>query len=130
MSLDQILGSVLGKGGSSQAIMSAAMGLLNSRGGGSLGNLLGAFSGAGMEDKAQSWVGTGPNQSLSGAEVKEALGPDVHQVAQQAGVSDDEAASTLAQVIPGVVDEATPNGKVENDSLQDLVGGLMAQLGR
>ena len=129
MSLDQILGSVAGKGGSSQ-LVSAAMGLLASRGGGSLGNLLGAFQGAGLGDKADSWVSTGENQSLSAGEVKRALGGDVHEVAQRGGVSDDEAAGELAQIIPGVVNEATPNGRVEDDNLQDLLGGLMAKLGR
>ena len=129
MSLDQILGSVMGKGGSTQ-LASAAIGLLAGRGGGSLTNLLSGFQSAGLGQQADSWVGTGENEAVSAAQVKEAIGGDVHEVAQRAGVSDDEAADGLAQIIPTVVNEATPNGKVENDNLQDLLGGLMARLGR
>ena len=47
----------------------------------------------------------------------------VRQLAQQAGISDDQAADLLAQVVPRVVNGLTPNGQVPSD---DELGRLAA----
>ena len=73
---------------------------------------------------AQSWIGTGSNKSVSPDQVKEALGPQqVEQVANQAGVSTDEAAAGLSKVLPEAVDNVTPSGQVPS------AGDVRAQFG-
>ena len=82
-----------------------------------LGGLLGDLDLAGLAKQASSWVGTGPNERVSGAKVKKALGKEkVAAAAKKAGVSEDEAASGIAALLPAVVDYLTPDGKVASPS--------------
>ncbi|HEU4355928.1 MAG TPA: YidB family protein [Actinomycetota bacterium] len=82
-----------------------------------LAGLLGDLDLAGLAEQASSWVGTGPNQRVSGAKVKKALGKEkVAAAAMKAGVSEDEAASGIAALLPAVVDYLTPDGKVASPS--------------
>jgi uncharacterized protein YidB (DUF937 family) len=98
--------------------------------GGGLQKLLAQFQQKGMDDKAQSWVQTGENQPLSADEVRSALGEEkVHEAAQQLGVSDDEAAGTLAQLIPATVDELTPEGRLPSDDQVDRVAEQLRAVG-
>jgi uncharacterized protein YidB (DUF937 family) len=79
-----------------------------------------------MNDKASSWVSTGENQPLSADEVKEVVGEDqVRAAAAQAGVSEDEAAGGLAELLPQIVDKASPDGQLMDEkSLDDALGKL------
>ncbi|HSD48616.1 MAG TPA: YidB family protein [Actinomycetota bacterium] len=82
-----------------------------------LAELLGDLDLAGLAEQAYSWVGTGANERVSGAKVKKALGKEkVAAAAKKAGVSEDEAASGIAQLLPAVVDYLTPDGKVPSPS--------------
>lgn len=82
-----------------------------------LAGLLGDLDVAGLAEQASSWVGTGANDRVSGAKVKKALGKEkVAAAAKRAGVSEDEAASGIAQLLPAVVDYLTPDGKVPSPS--------------
>ncbi|MFO1401975.1 MAG: YidB family protein [Steroidobacteraceae bacterium] len=49
----------------------------------------------------KSWVGTGPNPPVSGAQITQALGPgSIAQIAQQLGLDHGQAGNILAQVLP------------------------------
>ena len=91
--------------------------------GGGLSKLVQNAQASGLSSEADSWVGTGENQPVSGEQMKSVVGHDVvQQVAQQAGISEDEAAGVLAQVVPQVVNGLTPNGQVPAaDDLDQLV---------
>ena len=43
----------------------------------------------------------------------------IAQVAQQAGITEDQAADVLAEAIPAAVDRATPDGRVPDDAAVD-----------
>jgi uncharacterized protein YidB (DUF937 family) len=89
---------------------------------GGLGGLLGKFGAAGLGDKAASWVGTGPNESLSPEEVEQALGADgVDQLARDAGVSREEAKGGLAAMLPNLVDKLTPGGAMPTGNLAKVL---------
>jgi uncharacterized protein YidB (DUF937 family) len=91
---------------------------------GGIDGLVQKFEQAGLGNVAKSWIGTGSNQSISPQQVKEALGPQqVEQVANQAGVSPDEAAAGLSKVLPEAVDNVTPSGQVPS------AGDVRAQFG-
>lgn len=94
-----------------------------------LGKILGGGAGAagGLGDAADSWVSTGANQPVSATDLASALGSDtISHVAGQAGVSPDDAAAGLAQILPQVVDHLTPDGQVPDDaSVQTALGGLL-----
>jgi uncharacterized protein YidB (DUF937 family) len=130
--LGGMLGGLLGggKGGSGNLIASLLQimqGGGGSQGGGGLGSLLDQFRTAGLADKADSWVGTGQNKSLTGDEVEQAIGRErLDEVAHRAGVSTDEAKSGLAAQLPQVIDQLTPNGQLPaTGNLQDMLGNLL-----
>lgn len=116
-----------GGGGGGGNILAALLGALMSKGGGAggsnpLSGLLEGLNKAGLADQAQSWVGTGENQDVSGAQVRDALPDDtLRQVAEEAGVSPEQAATEIAQVLPQAVDKLTPEGQVPSGSLEDLI---------
>lgn len=114
--LGSLLGSLMGGGGASGA--QAAGGAANNP----LGGLLEMLSRSGLLDQAQSWVGPGANQPVSADQIKEALpGDTLRKVAEDAGVSTDQAADQIAQVLPAAVDKLTPNGAVPSGSLEDII---------
>ena len=80
---------------------------------GGLGGLLNQFQQSGLGDVMKSWIGTGPNQPISPNQLGSALGPKIIQVlAQKTGMSEQELTAQLSQILPGVVDKLTPNGRL------------------
>ncbi|MFI5774180.1 YidB family protein [Streptomyces sp. NPDC051658] len=133
--LGSLLGGLLGGGGQSGGsggagnILGALLGALGGGqggtggGGNALEGLIGMLTRSGLVDQAQSWVGTGENQAVSGAQISEAL-PDetLQKVAREAGVSTEQAADEIARSLPTAVDKLTPSGEVpEGRSIEDLV---------
>jgi uncharacterized protein YidB (DUF937 family) len=121
-----VLGNLMGGAGGNPILkmllpMLLGGGAAGAMGGlGGLGGLLSKFSGAGQDDKVQSWVGTGPNQALSGDEVHAALGDDViNQMADESGLPQEEVKSGVASMLPNLVSQLTPSGSMPD------AGGLM-----
>jgi len=80
---------------------------------GGLGGLLEKFQQGGLGNVTNSWIGSGQNQPVSPNQVGSALGPNIIKtLAQQSGLSEDELTKQLSQVLPGVVDKLTPNGRL------------------
>jgi len=85
--------------------------LVSSSGG--LQGLTSKLASSGLGQQVQSWVGHGQNQPVSGPQIQEAMDPgQVHAVAQQAGMSDEEACDHMAKALPDMVDQATPQGQM------------------
>ena len=81
--------------------------------GGGLGDLIEHFRNSGLGQKADSWVSTGQNEPVDEHEMGQALGPDLlDTLAQQTGLSREELAKRLSQVLPQAVDHMTPGGKL------------------
>jgi uncharacterized protein YidB (DUF937 family) len=124
--LGSLLGGLLGSGNGSSGsnILGALLSVLGNQGGNGnnpLGGLLDTLAKSGLAEQKDSWVGSGANQSVTGAQIQQALPDDtLQQVAEEAGVSPDKAADELAQVLPQAVDKLTPNGQVPA-SLDELV---------
>ncbi|MFD8695491.1 YidB family protein [Kitasatospora purpeofusca] len=108
--------ATLGGGGGGQGAQAA--------GGGSnpLGGLLDMLSKSGLVDQTQSWVGTGENKPVTGAEIAQALPKEVlRTTAEKAGVSPEQAAEQIAQALPTAVDKLTPGGELPTGSLEDII---------
>lgn len=132
--LDGILGNLLGGalgGGSPQAqspLMQIALQLLQQNGG--LEGLLGKFRQAGYGAEADSWVSTGQNLPVTGDVLQQVLGSGAFgDIARQLGMSRGEAAGGLAQALPGVIDQMTPQGRIP-DASDDLVAQAVEILAR
>ena len=122
--LDDVLGGLLGGGrgggggGSSAmgALLPVLAGLLAS---GGLSKILGSLKANGLGAQADSWVGTGANDRVTGSQVEQAIGKDqMAEIARQLGVPESQAAEAVAQALPEVVDKVSPGGKLPPD--QDL----------
>ncbi len=82
-----------------------------------LGVLMTRFQQGGFGGVMNSWVGSGQNQSISSDQLASVLGPEVMQaLAQKAGLSQQDLAAHLSQILPGVVDKLTPNGRLPTPS--------------
>jgi uncharacterized protein YidB (DUF937 family) len=104
--LEGLLGGIVGAG-----MVSVVNGIMEKHGG--LQGVIGEFEKNGLGATVQSWVGTGTNQPISPDEVHRALGPDLlQQLAAKSGLSVQELAQKLAQVLPQAVDKMTPDGTI------------------
>lgn len=83
--------------------------------GGGLQDLLGKLAGGGLGDQANSWVGTGENQPVTGEQLAAAMPDQMAELAAQTGVSQKELSADLAQILPGLVNSLSPNGQVPTD---------------
>src|SRR5262245_13953060 len=80
---------------------------------GGLGGLLNRFQQNGLGDQIDSWIGPGQNKPVAPPQVGSALGPDIlKSLAQRSGLSEPELLAQLAQILPGVVDKLTPEGRM------------------
>lgn len=83
---------------------------------GGLSDLLKQFQQSGHADVAKSWVGTGPNKSISPDDLAKVLSPDqIDTLAAQSGMSRDELLAGLSQHLPEVVNDLTPDGQVPTE---------------
>jgi uncharacterized protein YidB (DUF937 family) len=98
----------LQSGGASSAAAQIPGGL-----GGALTGLVNHLQQNGAGNAANSWVGTGANLPITGAQLSQALGPDVMaKLTATTGLSADQLVSQLSQVLPQLVDKLTPSGQL------------------
>jgi len=95
--------------------------LTNSDGNIDLSNILASLSNGNLSDVISSWIGSGENKPIDANGVKELLGEEkISDFAQKLGVDIDSATDALKDILPQIVDKATPEG----DSILDSLGGV------
>jgi uncharacterized protein YidB (DUF937 family) len=134
--LDGIVGSVLnnmgneGQGGGN-AMLQMVMGLVQQNGG--LGGLVDNLTKNGLGDQAASWVGNGNNLPVSAEQINQALGSGpLADLAQKFGLDTQALGGQLAQYLPEVVNQLTPQGRLPDNANSDelLNKGLSALAGK
>jgi uncharacterized protein YidB (DUF937 family) len=104
--LDGLLGGIVGAG-----MVTVVNGIIEKHGG--LQGVVSEFEKNGLGATVKSWVGTGPNQPISPNDVQRALGPDLlQQLSQKSGLSVQDLAMKLSDVLPQAVDKLTPTGAI------------------
>jgi uncharacterized protein YidB (DUF937 family) len=99
----------LGAGGGIGAGAGGLGGLLT----GGLGDLLKQFQGAGKDDVAKSWVGSGQNQPITPADLSKVLTPEqIDFLMVRTGLSREELLAGLSEQLPQAVDHLTPEGRL------------------
>lgn len=117
----QLLMSKLGSAGDSAGAESALSELVGKGSNFELADMVGQFTGSGgdIAAKAKSWLGDGANDSISAGQLQEVLGADkIQSFATKLGISQDDASSSLADILPQLIDKGSSSG-----SLLDSVGG-------
>lgn len=124
------LGSIIGMVAANPQILSAITGMLSNDGSqGGLGGLMAKFQQAGMGDVVNSWVGKGENQAISGDQLTNVLGSDaISGMAAKMGMNSGDLAGQLSQMLPGLIDQLTPQGQAPAGGLGNA-GDLMGMLG-
>jgi len=151
--LDSVLGGMLG-GGQPQSrpgggdgaamLMQIVAALLAQRAGGAgsglggvgaaggLGGLAGLaeqFQRGGLGDVMNSWIGTGQNLPISPDQLGGVLGGDLlGELTRHTGMGQDDLLGQLSQVLPQMVDRATPEGRIPEGGLGDI-GAILERFG-
>lgn len=125
--LTAMLGSFLGadKKDASPIIL-AIMKFVQSQGG--IAGILAKFQQQGLGKQADSWVSTGGNESITPQQVEQVFDRgSINELAQSLNTTPDAAKKTLADVLPELLNQFTPDGKVganEGDVLTSVMGML------
>ena len=92
-------------------MVSVVNGILEKHGG--VQGVVAEFEKNGLGATVKSWVGTGPNDAVSSADVHRVLGADLlQQLSAKSGLSVQDLAEKLSQVLPHAVDHLTPDGTI------------------
>ena len=120
--LDSVVGSLTaGNTPGGTGLLEAVIQLIQNQPGG-LAGLVQSFQQGGLAEIVNSWVSTGQNLPVSGQQLASVLGSGPLQgMAAQLGLSPDQVAGSLADLLPQVVDQLTPNGQLPQG------GDLLAQ---
>ncbi|KOF52350.1 hypothetical protein AD428_20845 [Achromobacter sp. DMS1] len=115
------------------ALLPALIELLNKYPGG-LSGLIASFQKGGLGEIVASWVGTGQNQPVSPGQLGQVLEPGmVDELAAKTGQDQDSVLATLSQLLPQLVDQATPSGQVQEGQQgfnpAELLGSLSSLFG-
>ena len=116
--------------GQTTQLAQAMLGLLEQHGG--VQGLMQLFQEKGLGELLSSWIGTGENLPINAQQLLQVLGhAKVGELAQQAGLSADQGAAALAQLLPSLIDKLTPDGQVPagNQLLELGLGLLRSQFG-
>ena len=112
--LDQALGAFAGgQSGDNSALLQTVMQLVNNPQNGGLEGLIQSFQQGGLGEIVNSWVSTGQNLPISAEQIQSVLGgSSLSGLAAQLGVSPEQASGSLADMLPQLIDQMTPNGQM------------------
>ena len=121
--LDQVAGALSGaQGGASGDLLANIMQLVNDPKHGGLQGLIQSFQQGGLGEVVNSWVSSGQNLPVSAEQIQSVLGgSSLQDIAAKLGMSPEQAAGSLAEILPQAVDTLTPNGQIPQG------GDLLAQ---
>jgi uncharacterized protein YidB (DUF937 family) len=101
---DGLIGGIIGGG-----MVSVLNNIIEQHGG--LQAVVQQFEQNGLGPTVQSWIGHGTNQPITPEDLTRVFGPELMQkLSEKSGMSTQDLAQKLAQVLPHAIDKATPNG--------------------
>jgi uncharacterized protein YidB (DUF937 family) len=108
--LDELMDTVISKVAGEQAVVIKQF--LQDNGG--VSGLAATFQNGGAGGVFSSWVSTGENKTIAANAISGILGSAaVQQFAQKLGLDPAQAADVMAKVLPNVIDQLTPDARVE-----------------
>ncbi len=112
---DSVAGAMMNKVmGDKGPLAKLAMELFQQYGG--LPGILQTLKAGGLEAQVDSWIGQGTNLQVSAQQVGAALGSSVLAgMAGKLNMTTDELSGKIAEYLPDVINQLTPNGVVENN---------------
>jgi uncharacterized protein YidB (DUF937 family) len=112
---DSVAGAMMNKVmGDKGPLAKLAMELFQQYGG--LPGILQTLKNGGLSQQVDSWVGKGANMSVNAEQIGSALGSSVLAgIAAKLNMTTEELSDKIAEYLPDVVNQLTPNGVVENN---------------
>ncbi|MFQ6333942.1 YidB family protein [Methylophilus sp. 3sh_L] len=112
---DSVAGAMMNKVmGDKGPLAKLAMELFQQYGG--LPGILQTLKNGGLSEQVDSWVSKGANMSVTAQQIGAALGSSVLAgIATKLNMTTEELSSKIAEHLPDVVNQLTPNGVVENN---------------
>ncbi len=108
--LDSLGGGVLGQL-EAQALPALVSTALSKTSFGNLQGLVAQLQQGGLGPQVQSWLGNGANMPVTADQLRAALQSDqVKQIAAHFGVDPNTVLNLLAEHLPNIIDKASPNG--------------------
>jgi uncharacterized protein YidB (DUF937 family) len=105
---------IIGKLGGQQGAMQQVQRLFGSD---SMQGVTSKLTSAGLGQQVQSWIGKGDNKPVSGDQIRQGMDPAaLQQFSQQAGMKPEEVCDHVAQALPHLINQGTPEGKLPSDS--------------
>jgi uncharacterized protein YidB (DUF937 family) len=90
-----------------------------------LEGVLGKLRQGGLGQQADSWVSTGQNMNISADQLQQIFGSStMRDLASQLGMPQEQAGSTMAQVLPELINQLTPQGQVPANGDEEIAEGL------
>jgi uncharacterized protein YidB (DUF937 family) len=110
-------------------LVSAVVALLNDPRIGGIDGLVRRFQQAGLGQLIDSWVGTGANETIDPGQLGQVLADETSRMSEEVGVPPQQGRSILAQILPQMIDQLTPGGRVpQRDQLGQLASDLLKSL--
>ena len=122
----EFIASETGKKLTQQVVQAALAKLLPQKDGQiDLASIVKGMDAQGLMGIAQSWLGDGKNESVTGDTIKSLLGEaNVEAFAKQLGLDKDKAVAGLQQIVPDLVDKSSSGGKLTPDAVGSVLGAL------
>src|SRR5262249_2513144 len=115
--------------GSESPLAAALLQLLANPSAGGLQGLVESFRQQGLEHVIQSWMSAGQTIAVSPQQITQVLGSErVQQLAAAAGIDVQTASAKLAEILPQIVGQATPDGKLPVGELLEKGLGFLQGL--
>ena len=85
---------------------------------GGLSGLVQNFQSKGLTDAISSWVSTGKNLPVSADQIQQVFGDRLMQkMAGNVGIGREDMSNSLATLLPQIIDQLSPDGKLPQDDL-------------
>lgn len=96
---------------------------------GGLHGVLQRLSERGLAPQVQTWIADGPNTPVFADQMMRAVGSrQLQRVAQQFGVDQEIVASSVADLLPDLVDRLTPRGHADERTLESGVASFKGMI--
>jgi len=78
----------------------------------------------GYGEHVNSWISHGDNQPIQSGDAQNIFGQDLHNLANRLNIPVDTLAQYVAELLPQVVDQSTPAGRLDNNQASGWTAGL------
>jgi uncharacterized protein YidB (DUF937 family) len=124
--LIKVAGGALSGKQQQSSLLENIFSLINGPQTGGLSGLLQIFQSKGLTDVMSSWISTGKNLPISADQIQQVLGDgSIQKMAGNVGMPKEDLLNSLATLLPQIIDQLTPDGKLPKGEMMDQALNLL-----